>query len=403
METSESAAREIARLHAQGRTEEALALARRAAERFPQSALAHANLGFLLASAGDYGTAREAYERALFLQPQHAEARRGLAVARRCLGEDVRGDSLSVMPYAGAGTAIELLVLLTLGRGNMVIDGLFDPSIARVTKLAVELHAPHEPLPGHDLAFNAIGDPDSSASALDTAAALLARSPRPVLNDPRVVARSGRVEQARRLAAIPDVVVPRIRRIAAQSRAAIAPPVLLRAPGFHAGEHFERAENARELERALTVLPSGDLFAIDFVDTRRPAGEFEKYRVVAVDGVLYPVHLAISRDWKVHYFSSEMAAAPEFREREQRFLSDPRAALGSRAWTALETIVRSVGLHYAGVDFTLDRNGDVVVFECNATMAVRHPPEDPLWDYRRPAVDAVMGAISTMLRRYSST
>jgi hypothetical protein len=35
-------------------------------------------------------------------------------------------------------------------------------------------------------------------------------------------------------------------------------------------------------------------------------------------------------------------------------------------------------------------------------MAVRYPPQEPIWDYRRPAVDAVLGAVREMLVRYSS-
>lgn len=402
MESSESTAREIARLHAQGRTVEALSLARGAAERFTQSALAQANLGFLLLTAGDYAGAREAYERALLLAPGHPEARRGLTVARRSLGEEVRGDSVSVMSFTGSGRAIELLVLLTLGRGNVVTEELFDPALVRVTKLAVELHPEHEPLPAHDLAFNAIGDPDSSAQALELTATLLAADARPILNGPRTVMRTGRVEQAQLLSRLPGVRAPKIRRIAERSYGAIEAPVLLRVPGFHAGEHFERVQTRDDLERALSLLPPGDLFAIEFIDTRDAQGRYEKYRVVAIDGVLYPVHLAISREWKVHYFSSEMAASSEFRERERRFLEDPRGTVGARAWAALEAVARSTGLQYAGIDFALDRQGDVVVFECNATMAVRHPPEDAIWAYRRSAVDAVMAAISAMLRRYSS-
>jgi D-alanine-D-alanine ligase-like ATP-grasp enzyme len=73
-----------------------------------------------------------------------------------------------------------------------------------------------------------------------------------------------------------------------------------------------------------------------------------------------------------------------------------------RAWSALQRVIDRLALDYAGVDFTLDVDGNVVVFETNATMAVRHPPEDPMWTYRRPSVDAVLEAMRAMLLRYSS-
>lgn len=402
-ETPESFAREISRLHQDGRLDEALALAARAAERFTNSPLSHANLGFLRILSGEHAAARSAYERALLLDPSHAEARRGLAVAKAYLGEEVQGDSLSIVPFRGSGRAVELLVPVTLGSGNVVIDGLFDPAVFRVTKLAVELHPHDAGLPAHDVVFNAIGDVDSSAAALAAASDLLARTHAPVLNQPARVSRTGRCEQAERLRRIDGVVTPGIRRIRRSQLSELVPPVLVRAPGYHAGKHFERLDEPGDRERAAQTLPEGDLFAIEFLDTRDAEGLYTKYRVVAVGGRLFPVHLAISHQWKVHYFSAEMASSSAYREREARFLAAPEASVGRSAWERLEGIIRDVGLDYAGIDFTLDRAGNVVVFECNATMAVRYPPDEPMWEYRRPAVDAIMEAMRAMLTRYSST
>jgi hypothetical protein len=401
--TPETIAREIAQLHQEGRSDEALMLAQNAAERFADSPLSHANLGFLRIIAGDYAGARTSYIRALFLNPQHAEARRGLAVARRALGEEVTGDSISIVPFTGSGTAPDILVLLTLGDGNVAFETLFDPSLVRMTKLAVELHAPNAGLPPHDLIFNAVGEADSSQRALGMARVLAAQTTRPVLNAPSRVASTGRIEQAQRLRAVPGVRIPEIRRIVRAELEWADLPLLVRSPGYHAGKHFERLENEADRAAALTSLPAGDLFAIAFVDTRDEAGVFAKYRVVAVDGRLYPVHLAISHGWKVHYFSAEMAQNPAYREREARFLENPRDALPAGAWERLETIAARTGLEYAGIDFSFDREGALVVFECNATMAIRFPPKEPMWGYRRPAIEAIMGAMQAMAERYSST
>jgi hypothetical protein len=54
-------------------------------------------------------------------------------------------------------------------------------------------------------------------------------------------------------------------------------------------------------------------------------------------------------------------------------------------------------LDYAGVDFALAPDGRVLLFEANATMVVFPPPPDPIWDYRRGAVDAVLAAATRML------
>lgn len=401
-EDAESLAREVARLHQEGRSARALSLAQRAAQRFPRSPLTHCNHGFLLVTAGNFEAACAAYERALALDPGHAEARRGLAVARAQRGTSVQGDSLSVMPYTGVAPAVEVLVPITLGSGNLVLDELFDSSVVRVTKLALELHPPGA-LPPHDVVFNAIGDADASPEALARLDALLTASNRRVLNPPSRVAVTGRAQQAQRLRGLSGVRTPRTVRIARDAAHGLPLPMLLRAPGYHAGAHFELVRTPGEVDAALGSFPGGDLFAIEFVNTRDAGGEFTKYRVVAVDRRLYPVHAAVARQWKVHYFSAEMATSAISRARESSFLADARAALGDRAYAALERVVEGTGLDYVGIDFALDASGEVVVFECNATMALRRPPQDPMWDYRRPAAAAVLDAVTRMLVRYSST
>jgi hypothetical protein len=174
-------------------------------------------------------------------------------------------------------------------------------------------------------------------------------------------------------------------------------PLLLRAPGYQAGRYFERVDEPAGLDAALARVPGEDLFAIEFIDIRDAKGDVRKYRVLFIDGRLYPVHLAISNHWKVHYFSSNMAERAEHREEEARFLTDMPGVLGTRAMTALAAIERAVSLDYGGIDFGIDANGNVVVFEANATMAVYPPAAGEMYAYRRPAYDAVIAAVRRLI------
>jgi len=122
-----------------------------------------------------------------------------------------------------------------------------------------------------------------------------------------------------------------------------------------------------------------------------------KYRVMMIDGALYPLHLAISSDWKVHYFTANMASAPEYRAEEGRFLADMAGVLGPRAMTALARIATTLGLDYAGIDFALRNDGAILLFECNANMAIVPPDANPMWDYRRQAINRVIDAAKQMI------
>jgi hypothetical protein len=118
-----------------------------------------------------------------------------------------------------------------------------------------------------------------------------------------------------------------------------------------------------------------------------------------IDGRLYPLHLAVSADWKVHYFSADMARNERFRDEERRFLQDMPGVLGARALQALTAVAAVLDLDYAGVDFALSADGSVLLFEANATMVVFPPGPEPRWDYRRAAIDAALQAATRMLDR----
>jgi len=144
-------------------------------------------------------------------------------------------------------------------------------------------------------------------------------------------------------------------------------------------------------------LPGAELTAIQYLDSRGADGKVRKYRVMLIDGRLYPLHLAISSDWKIHYFTAEMADRAEHRAEDAEFLENMPAVLGPRAMNALETIQTVLGLDYAGIDFGLSSSGDLLLFEANATMVVNPPEPDQRWAYRRPAVERIFNAIRNML------
>jgi hypothetical protein len=102
----------------------------------------------------------------------------------------------------------------------------------------------------------------------------------------------------------------------------------------------------------------------------------------------------------VHYFSAGMADNAAYRDEERRFLEDMPAVLGPRAMAALARIRAVLGLEYSGIDFALAADGSVLMFEANATMVVFPPNPDPIWDYRRGAIDRVLMAATRMLLRH---
>jgi hypothetical protein len=78
------------------------------------------------------------------------------------------------------------------------------------------------------------------------------------------------------------------------------------------------------------------------------------------------------------------------------------AALGDKAITALEGIRDALGLDYAGIDFGLSPDGELLLFEANATMVISSPSPDERWAYRRVAIDTVLEAVVEMILQKSA-
>ena len=118
---------------------------------------------------------------------------------------------------------------------------------------------------------------------------------------------------------------------------------------------------------------------------------------MTIGGKLYPLHCAVSHHWKIHYFSAEMAEFPQHRAEDAAFLTDMPAILGPQAMRALHAIQDALALDYGGIDFGIGSNGDLLVFEANATMVILPPGDDERWNFRRPAVERACQAVHAML------
>ena len=385
-----------------------------AVQHHPRNPIARVNLANVLREDNDPVGARIHYEAALEIDPDLPQAHQGLAWVLTELQLDgaeahrqrgfTAGRALVTRPYRGTGTAVPLLVLVSARGGNIPTRLWIDERRFSQHAIYTEYFDADAPLPPHALVVNAVGDADLCAEALVRGEALVARSTAPVINRPSRVSVTGRAENSRRLAGIPGVIAPRIEMLPRGALLAaehLEFPLLLRSPGFHTGRHFVRVDSRDALPEAVAPLAGAELLAIQYLDARGPDGMARKYRAMFIDRVVYPLHLAISADWKVHYFTADMASSADYREEERRFLQNMPAVLGSRAMAALERICLTLDLEYAGIDFGLSPDGSVLLFEANATMVVFPPGPDPVWDYRRSAIQTVMTAAGRMLEHHA--
>lgn len=384
----------------------------------PRESTAHVNLGNVLLHMDDLPAAEKHFAIALDIDPELPIAHQGMASIHQRQGNEDKAryhqnlgfcrQPIAVLDYRGRSQPKQLLILRSALEGNIPWRFLIDSAVFQTTIVAVEYIDSQSDLPAHHLIFNAIGDADLCRNGLEIANRLIERTTAPVINRPVAVLQTGRLRNAERLANLPGMMLPRMALIAKQefrsgaalemlAKKGITFPMLLRPPGFHGGNYFVWVDSPDGVNSAIDDLPGENLLAIEFLDSRSADSLYRKYRVMVIDGSFYPMHLAISKQWKVHYFSSDMALNPDYRNEEQSFLNDFSAFLGPAVISALEQINQAVGLEYFGIDFGIGSNGDVLLYEANSTMVINPPSHEELWDYKRTTIENALAATKKML------
>jgi tetratricopeptide (TPR) repeat protein len=384
----------------------------------PMMSEAHASLGAVYLMSDRPDAARGCYELALAIDPDMVAAHQSLAGILADAGEaagarrhrDLAYGRQNLFVEAAAEPERRVLVLTTAEGGNVPFRHLLPRQRYTRINWFVEYATPGqaEALPAHDVVFNAIGDPDLAGPTAANVTAFLAGRGRPVLNDPAKVARTARHRAPALFAGLADVVVPKVARVAgrdldgqglvgAAERAGLALPVLVRPVGSHGGKGLVRAETPAALA-GVALAPDEDAYLTAYRDFASADGLYRKYRMIFVGRVAYPYHLAISANWLVHHGSAGMAGDPARIAEELAFLQDPEAAIGARAMAAVAAIGRRIDLDYAGLDFAVLADGQVMVFEANATMLV-HPeaPASP-FAHKNPYVATILAAFQAMLK-----
>lgn len=269
-------------------------------------------------------------------------------------------------------------------------------------------------LPPHDVACISVCESPEARPLLESLSRVIGQLPRPTLNDPARTLLLSRAHLWHVLQGVPGCVVPPSAEVDRTSLQALANgqvplvgllpgagyPIICRPSGSHAGQGLDKLDDAHALARYLAATPgaAADRFVISpFVDYVSGDGQYRKFRIAMVGGRPYPVHLALSTRWMVHYLNGDMADRPDNRAAEQQFFDQFYRAFGQRHARALSHIDERVGLDYYSIDCAELPDGRLLVFEID-TGGVVHAM-DPLegYGYKRPHMLKLFGAFQALL------
>lgn len=314
----------------------------------------------------------------------------------------------------GDGSGPRLLALVADGgfMANTPVDFLLEGSNAVLWLCHVDGCGDHPmALPPHDAAILAVGESPANQPLLARLPQLLATLPRPARNGvPDRIAALRRDRVATRLGDIPGLICPATVALSRDDLSAVAQgeralhslhpdlrfPLVLRPDGSHAGRGMERVQDAAQLVDILADCGTNRFVLSNFIDYRGPLGLFAKVRVVMIAGRPWPVHLALSEDWIVHYLSAGMAADPARRAAEAEWFATFHDGFARRHGPALAAMQERLGLDYWGFDGAETADGGLLLFEADTALIVHDMDDATTFPYKRPAMQALFGAFRDM-------
>jgi hypothetical protein len=368
---------------------------------------AFAALGNVLVREGRFVDGLEAYRSAADLEP--AEAPFAWACAEIAHVLDDEETSIAYRAHALANRRVfpdplplgERIAVLMIVRDipystNTPLEVLLDRTRVALHKYYIEGDA-DRPLPPFALAFCAFGNARGAERAIARTREFFARTPAYV-NDPALLGRTARETLASTLAAVRGVAVARARVVDAAQIPLIGLPALVRPIDTHAGDGFALVGDRNALAAHVVRHPAPAYHVSAFLDYRSADGWYRKFRVIFVDGVPFPYHLAISPQWMVHYQSAPMQFNAQLRAEELRFLEDPQEYVPD--WDArMSAIGRAIGLDYFGIDATILNDGTMFVFEADAAMLVHDEDARGVFAAKRPYVARIREALHALIER----
>ncbi len=303
----------------------------------------------------------------------------------------------------GEAAAPVLLVLLAAGdfMANTPIEFLLEGTKMRVDYFYVDADMDIlAAAPTHDAAFVAVAESQANQAVLAAIARAARRWPRPLFNCPETIARLTRDGAWRLLHDAEGVTYPRNKRFSRQEIFVGARefefPFILRPLDSHAGSGLEKIENESALADYLRKHEAETFYAAPFVDYRGSDRLFRKMRIAFVDGEPFPVHLAISPRWMIHYLNADMSDNAAHRVEEAHWMEN-FAEFCRRHDRAFASIRERLGLDYFLIDCAECGDDSLLIFEVGSAM-IAHDLDCPqTFPYKSAPMRRLFAAFQTMI------
>jgi len=237
-------------------------------------------------------------------------------------------------------------------------------------------------LPRFDVMLNTIAEPDIEGASLHSLQRHLAENPNtPIINKPENVWQTARDRNFERLSGLGDFTFPRTVRFAVNNggpaefanqlaKHNMETPLILRRVGTQTGRTTQLITSGHDLMDYAKIPLSGEFYAIDYRMILWRGEYFRKLRLFCIDGEFFPVVCHLDKVWNVHGGNRKdlMRGNEDLMAQEKSFLANWKDFVGQGNADLLYKIAEATDLEFFGIDFTIDNEGKIFIYELNPSM-----------------------------------
>lgn len=231
------------------------------------------------------------------------------------------------------------------------------------------------------LIFNQIANEETHKISLRKLVKLQELTGLACINKPQSVLINTRDHVASVLTGLSGLIIPRVTRVAFNSRiqldgaikdSAMTFPLILRPVGIHYNEDMILLKDAEALDQVpLTFYDGSDYHLIEFIETRSEEGFYEKIRLIVIDGEVYIKHVYFSSTWCTGEGTREAVdLRPELQQKEQGIIESFETEVKPKISERIREISTRLGLDVFGIDCYIYPDGRLLLFEANACMNI---------------------------------
>lgn len=358
-------------------------------------------------------------------QPEDANLWMNLSIVLQCLGQRDLGLSMQAQALSlqrvyhlaarQQPARCRLLMLVEPGdlAANTPLDCLLEDSDIELIFYYLSSQDPLQaPLPEHDAVLVAMSDSDANRAHLRFLEQALAHWPQPVINLPQFIPYVDRGTASERLQDIPGLLMPPTLRATREQMQAVVSgtsllrelfqdcdfPIILRPLGSQGGHDLAKIESPNDIADYLSHVHDADFFISRFIDYSHADGFFRKIRIALIDGQAYACHMAVSKNWMIHYVNAGMYEEAWKRAEELAFMTDFEA-FKQRHHSVLQAIARAIPLDYLCIDCAETIGGELLVFELEHAMVVHAMDTEGQFPYKQIHMRKVKNAFRELLLR----